>query len=45
MSEYIKVELSKLRAFSGVLYDENEKEIMFNGNPFYVPDDYLTGND
>ena len=39
--ETIKVKLEKLKPFSGVLYDENDVATKIEGNPFYVPQDYL----
>ena len=39
--ETIKVKLENLKPFSGVLYDKNNVAIRFEGNPFYVPQDYL----
>ena len=39
--ETIKVKLENLKPFSGVLYDENDVATKIEGNPFYVPQDYL----
>ena len=39
--ETVKVKLENLKPFSGVLYDKNNVAIRFEGNPFYVPQDYL----
>ena len=39
--ETIKVKLENLKPFSGVLYDENNVATKIEGNPFYVPQDYL----
>ena len=39
--ETIKVKLENLKPFSGVLYDENNVATRIEGNPFYVPQDYL----
>ena len=39
--ETMKVKLENLKPFSGVLYDKNDVAIRFEGNPFYVPQDYL----
>ena len=39
--ETIKVKLENLKPFSGVLYNENNVATRIEGNPFYVPKDYL----
>lgn len=39
--ETIKVKLENLKPFSGVLYDENNVATKIEGNPLYVPQDYL----
>ena len=39
--ETVNVKLENLKPFSGVLYDKNNVAIRFEGNPFYVPQDYL----
>ena len=39
--ETVNVKLENLKPFSGVLYDKNDVAIRFEGNPFYVPQDYL----
>ncbi len=39
--ETLRVKLENLKPFSGVLYDENNVGTKIEGNPFYVPQDYL----
>ncbi len=39
--ETIGVKLENLKPFSGVLYDESNVATKIEGNPFYVPHDYL----
>ena len=39
--ETVKVKLENLKPFSGVLYDKDGVATRFEGNPFYVPQDYL----
>ena len=39
--ETISIKLENLKPFSGVLYDENNVATKIEGNPFYVPQDYL----
>lgn len=43
--ETIKVKLENLKPFSGILYDENGIATKIEGNPFYVPQDYLPTNE
>ncbi len=37
----IKIKLENLKPFSGVIYDESGVSRRIEGNPFYVPQDYL----
>ena len=43
--EYTIVSLDSLKPFSGVLYDEKGNKTGIEGNPFYVPDNYLNKDD
>ena len=45
MRKHIVIELDQLKPFSGILHNEKGNETTVEGNPFYVPDDYLTKND
>ena len=45
MRKHIIVELDQLKPFSGILHNEKGNETTVEGNPFYVPDDYLTKDD
>lgn len=42
---YIEVNLTDLHTFVGDLYDEKGMKYSVTGNPFYVPEDYLTQKD
>ncbi len=45
MRKHIIIELDQLRPYSGILHNEKGNETTVEGNPFYVPDDYLTKDD
>ena len=45
LRKHIIIELDQLKPYSGTLHNEKGNETMVEGNPFYVPDDYLTKDD